>query len=616
MLARRTLTRGSRRDLPGSAALGRALSLAACAGGVAACIGNIGDPGASGGPGGPGDPDDPGYVASSTSLFACKPNLVAPELPLRRLSRTQYDNAVRDLVGALVPAEQDAVLAEVQAALADLPADAPTGPDPQFGAMHRLDQTIYQQTVEGTYAVGRAVGEAIVASSERLAAAAGACATDGDAANDDACVDDFIRGFGARALRRPVTDDDVALYRTVIDGPLEAADWVDVVTQLFSSPWLLYFVEPGEGDVEAGPVALGPYELASRLSFHFWQTIPDAELLAAASSGVLLDEDGYRAQVERLFQDPRTRSALGELAHDWLAPEYLPDLSAQVGSPAYDAFRGDFTPTSALRGEMVRELQDMVAYYAQDTDAGFDAFFASDRSFASSADVAAIYGVPVWEGGEPPAFAEPERVGLLGRAALTATGLATTRPIIKGVYARKVLLCDTLPPPPADAMMIAAAAEQLDPGATARQRAQSISEARSDCAGCHEKLINPLGFVTEGFDGLGRFRTVETVYDLDTGAVLAEAPVDSSAIPLVVSDDDRVAADSGTLSRYMLESEKPQACFARHYFRFTFGREEQDEEDGCTLEEMHAALLAGESMGSVLRTIALRPEFRRRTIEQ
>lgn len=163
--------------------------------------------------------------------------------------------------------------------------------------------------------------------------------------------------------------------------------------------------------------------------------------------------------------------------------------------------------------------------------------------------------------------------------------------------------------------MVAAEAEAQSPAASARQRAEAISEARADCAACHQQTINPLGFVTESFDGLGRFREMETVYAPSSGEALAEVPVDSAAVPRVVAGDARPASDTATLARYMLESGKPQACFARHYFRFTFGRQEQDEADGCTLEEMYRGLLEGQSFGSVLRVLALRPEFRRRTIE-
>lgn len=260
------------------------------------------------------------------------------------------------------------------------------------------------------------------------------------------------------------------------------------------------------------------------------------------------------------------------------------------------------------------ELVGMASYFSRSPDGTFDDLFLSNQSFAKTDDVAALYGVPVWEGGEPPTFPDAARQGLITRAALTASGLATTRPVMKGVYIRKALLCQEIPPPPGDATAVAAELEgQVF---TAREKAQAITELRDDCAGCHATLINPLGFVTEAFDGLGRFRSEEQIFDQTTGELLATRPVDATATPYVLGEDLRVATSPADLNSFLIESEKPQACFARQYFRFTFGREESDKEDGCTLASLHQAVLEGDSLASVLKSIALRPEFRRRSFDQ
>ncbi|MBL8947571.1 MAG: DUF1588 domain-containing protein, partial [Myxococcales bacterium] len=192
-------------------------------------------------------------------------------------------------------------------------------------------------------------------------------------------------------------------------------------------------------------------------------------------------------------------------------------------------------------------------------------------------------------------------------------GSAMTHPVIKGVFTRKTLMCDPVPDPPADAMAVAMEIEDAALGA--RARAEAISEARADCAGCHTGLINPLGYVTENFDALGRLRQTETVFDKATGAVIAEVPIDTLATPNVDGADDRTASNAAELNALMLESDKPQACFARRYFRFTFGRVEDDTTDGCTLAVMHQALLDGDDLGTVVRDVAMRPDFRTKTFE-
>jgi hypothetical protein len=150
---------------------------------------------------------------------------------------------------------------------------------------------------------------------------------------------------------------------------------------------------------------------------------------------------------------------------------------------------------------------------------------------------------------------------------------------------------------------------------TSRAVTEALSGARADCAGCHVSLINPVGFTLEHFDGLGRFRALERVFDPASGVLLAEEPVDSKAVPRVLPDDLREAEGAADLHRFMLESEKPQVCFVRRYFRYTFAREEDDARDGCVLEALLRPLLAGESISEALRAVALQPEFRCRSYE-
>jgi hypothetical protein len=568
--------------------------------------GESGDSSAEGGSTG-GEPDEP----FQTSKFECDPAQVPTELALRRLSRVQYVNAVHDLVAGLVPNDVDAVIAQAELRIGSIPSDARSGPDPMYGGLTRLDQSIFQETVEGSYHVGAAIGAAIAQDPARLTAAAGACATDADTSNDASCIEAFVRSFGARALRRPLTDDDVAFYVDVAGPEREPEDYADIITVLLSAPGFLYFVEGGEGEPGIA-TPLSAYEIAARLSFHFWQTIPDDELVAAAENGDLLDDELYAAQVERLFHDQRSVAALGEFYGEWLDVPHAAELDASIGMPDYDAFLEGFVPTADTRTHMVAEMRDMGAYYTLDAPGSFDEWFRSDKSFARTDDIASIYGVAPWDGGEPPTLTNG-REGLITRALTLATGSAVTHPVLKGVYARKTLLCDPVPPPPADAMAVAMGVDEAALGS--RARAVAISEARGDCAGCHNGLINPLGFITEDFDGLGRHRTIEKVFDKASGDVIAEVAIDTAAVPQIDPGDERPASSAGELNAMMLESEKPQACFARRYFRFTFGRQEDDTTDGCTLATLHQALTDGDDLGVVVRDIALRPEFRTKTIE-
>ena len=128
--------------------------------------------------------------------------------------------------------------------------DDKRGPTKHYGGFTRLAQTVGQEHVDSSYAIANAVGAALTKTPARLATVAGACATDADSANDDACVDAFIKSFGERALHRAITAEDVAFYRKVARvAPFDAADWADVIGVLLAAPEFLYFVESGEAAV-------------------------------------------------------------------------------------------------------------------------------------------------------------------------------------------------------------------------------------------------------------------------------------------------------------------------------------------------------------------------------
>lgn len=552
----------------------------------------------------------PEPVTSTPDSFTCDPAAVPHAVALRRLSRHQYVNTVSELIRFADAADPDAVLSELGAVLAALPADTPLGPDKHYGAFTSLDQAIQQEHADGIYALALAAGKSLTSSPARLGALAGSCATDADPANDAACVADLIRRLGERALRRAITDADVAFYsQPAAKPPLGAADYADVVALLLSAPESLFFVESG-ADPTASPAPLGAYELASRISYHFWQTLPDEQLFARARSGELLTEAGYQAEVERVFADPRTRLALSSFYAEWLANTTLNGLDARLGTPVYDAIRGDFTPGPDTRQHLLDEVVDAARYYSFDTPGSFDDFFNSARSFGRTADVAQIYGIPPWDGVSPPPVA-PGRSGLLTRPAFVATGSNDTRPIMKGVFIRKAILCDSIAPPPGNA---AANPPPSSAHASTRQVVENLTQT-GICASCHPLQINPLGFATENFDPLGRLRNKEPLFD-DQGQPTGLVPIDTTSMPRVTFEDTSKSSGAGDLHAILTRSPKLHACFARQYFRFTFGRMEDGQKDGCALSDVKKALDAEAPLPEVLRAIALSPSFKTRSFQE
>lgn len=558
-----------------------------------------------------GNDDDKPNGTNPTS-FTCDTDLTPAALPLRRLSHVQYRNTVNDIIRFAAPKIATAAIESVTPIIEQLPADQRIGPDKHYAGFSRRDQSLQQEHVDGLYAVGAAVGAALTATSAQLEEVAGTCATDADTTNDGVCLDTMIRRVGERALRRPVTDEDVTFYGGPAgDAPYEPADYADVLALLLNAPHLMYFVEHGQDGADSS-APLDAYELASRLSYHFWQTVPDEALFAAAKSGELLTDAGYDAQLKRVFADPRTRDAVGEFFGQWLENTTLEELDSRAGTPLYDAFAGTTKVGPELREAMLAEVTDAALYYTFDAPGGFRELLMDRHSFARTQDLAAIYGVPVWSSGEPPMFVEPERVGLLTRAAYVSTGSANTRPIMKGVFLRKALLCDDIPAPPPNA---AANPPQLSPTLSTRQVVEELT-SNGACASCHSISINPLGFATENFDALGRVRQTQTLFDTNTGQVVGTAPVDTSTVPRIDLADETTSKGAADLLKLVADSPKPYACFARQYFRYTFGREEDAKRDGCALNELKVVLDGSKPMADVLVSIARSKAFRSRSFAE
>ncbi len=515
------------------------------------------------------------------------------------------------------PDASEELMQELAPKLALLPSDRrePTSED-LHGSYRRLDQSLQQQHVDAFYEVGLAAAALLTAPS-RWGSVAGECATDSDAKNDAACLTSFVEKLGARALRRPLGAEEQAFYEDVY-GPDKTADpaaYADVLGALLNAPQMLYFVEHGASEVpdKRGTFELGSYELASRLSYQLWQTAPDAELLAYAADDSLLEPAIYRAQVERLLGDERARAALDEFFADFAKVEDLPALDAKSSDPVFKAFAGDALPSSGLRQAMIDDVMELFGYYTWQEPSGIAALFQTELSFAKSPELAALYGVAPWDGkSAPPRFPAGERPGLLTRALFLSTGSPNTRPIMKGLFIRKHVLCDAIPPPPPGAN---AKPPELQPGMTTRETVEELTETPGTvCAGCHTALINPLGFATEGFDALGRYRTEQRFFDA-TGAPTGSKPVSTSSVPRVTSDSDEPASGPAELMQQIVASGKVEACLSRNFFRYTFGRWEDPVADGCVLQELKSSLESGAGIVDLVAAAALDGSFKQRTFE-
>ncbi len=564
-------------------------------------------------PGGGADVEVPG-PREAAETFTCDEAAQPDDGPLRRLSAVEHRRTLHDLLALTTDdATARAVLADVDDALTRLPADARSEPVPAgAGAVEarygRLVQTVSQARVDGHYELALAVGGALASDPTRLEALMGRCATDADPANDAACLDGLVDSFASAAFRAPLDPDERAFLRdeAYIDGDVVSPEGVgELIAVVLMSPRFLYRVELGAGPPDAGRVALSDHELATRLSYQLWGTMPDAELFAAAEAGELSTAAGLEVQVDRMLDDPRAEEVMAGFVEEWLGVAELEPLDTGVGSPRFDAFFGGLVPDATLHEDMRRELADFTVHTVFAAEGTLGDLFTSTAAFPRTDGLASIYGVPRWEPGQAPvALPARERAGLLTRAATLAVPSVSPHPILRGVEVRRYVICDELPPPPPDLEI-----PDVDGAMGSRETAEVLTSPAA-CQACHRD-INALGYALSHYDALGRYITTERLLDED-GALVGEVAIDASSRPAIGRGDDETVSDGVELSALLATSGKVEACFARHYFRFTHRRVEDLDRDGCALERMREALAGGASVRELMREVALSPELRTR----
>ena len=349
-------------------------------------------------------------------------------------------------------------------------------------------------------------------------------------ADETACATEILSRIARRAFRRPVTQGDVAMLLGFFESGRAAGDFdagIEMgLRRILVSPDFLFRRETDPPDVTPGaPYAVSDIELASRLSFFLWSSIPDDELLDAAERGRLRDPAVLGAHVRRMLADPRTRSLVDNFGGQWL---YLRNI--QLVTPDPQAFP-DFDAN--LREAMQREMTLFLDSQIRDDRSVLDLLNADytyvNERLARHYDMPGIYGnhfrrVPL----DGP---DAVRRGLLGKASLlTVTSYAhRTSPVLRGKWLLENVLGTPPPPPPPD---VPALEENDEPGVAPRSVRERLEQHRVNpvCASCH-RIMDPLGFALENFDGIGRWRDVgEAGAPIDASGTLTDgATVDGPA---------------------------------------------------------------------------------------
>jgi hypothetical protein len=529
---------------------------------LSGCSSQVGRQGGKGGGQGSAEPVQPGGMDIPSTPTAVNPGpgvepsaVTAARLPLQRLTQLEYTRTVRDLLGdpSLVPAL--------------LPGDT-------------ISASGYLEGIT----IGPSEATGLQEAAERLASAAvptlGQWAPcDAASMGEDACAAQFIEQFGFRAFRRPLEAVEVSEFTTLYATAKTTLGYdyperirVLLTAFLQSAPFLYHHeVAAPSAVLASGLVRLGPYQLASRLSYLLLRSMPDQALFEAAARGELEQASGVRAQAERLLATPFARALLEDFSEQWLLLEGVATVTKDA---SFASVFGDAERVAARR-----ETGELGAVTLLDPlgRAGLKDFFTATQGVVD-ASLATLYGV----GSPPPAgvwqqVALPaERAGVLTRAAFLATqaGPSEGSAIRRGKVIRTRLLCQALPPPPNNVPEL----EPLQPGDTSRRRLERHSTDVA-CSGCHS-LIDPLGFAFESFDAVGRLRAT------DQGL-----PVDTSGRITNVAGGPRPFANTQEFASALAELPEFQDCAARQLYRFMAGRLETAS-DGADVNAAYQALVS------------------------
>jgi hypothetical protein len=560
------------------AALGAAVGVVACG------TGTIGNPGrsstgaagsggvspSSGETSGGGNVPAPDGGASPSTSCAGTPS--PGRGPLRRLNRFEYNNTIHDLLG------------ETTAYADNFPPDEQGG-----GFSNNADAQVVSHLLAESYASAAA---AMATNAVTRLSSLYTC--DVATTGENGCAKQFITTFGKRAFRRPLTADEAtrffALYATGRAGATFQDGIGIVIEMMLQSPHFTYRVEPpllGQPGTSWAPVA--PYPMATRLSYFLWGSMPDDALFAAADAGALSTPAQVTAQVQRMMQDNRTHQAVATFHREWL--ELVNALEAPKAAMMFPSWSPALA--TALYGES-STFAEQVFW----SDGALATLLAAPYTYANQA-VAQYYGAPVPMGtAYSKIMLDPtQRAGFLTQGTFLAShaGPDQTSPVRRGKFVREQLLCQTVPPPPNDVVIMP---PKYDATSTTRNRfVQHETEPR--CKACHAAM-DSIGFSFEHYDPVGQWRTMDGPSAVDSSGTLTGTDVNGAFDGAV------------SLIARLSTSTEVADCVATQWLRFATGRTETDA-DSCTLQSIEGQFAAGhQDMRTLPMAVATSDAFRYR----
>lgn len=412
---------------------------------------------------------------------------------------------------------------------------------------------------------------------------------------EDGCARQVLSKFGRRAWRRPLADSEVMAiwtrFRAVTQ--MHSGTWEDAIKlsmrAMLVAPQFIYRIEIDPNRANPAPRPLTDHELASRLSYFLWSSMPDETLDRLADNGTLHESNVLREQVQRMLDDPKARALTDNFAGQWLHTRNLDDH--EVNGTLYPRFSPE------VREGMRAETDAFFTHFLE-RGVSMREFLVAQYTFIDER-LAGYYNVmlPAGTGLRRVDLAGTPRIGVLMQGlTLTVTSHADrTSPVKRGQWVLGQLLCAPPPPPPPN---VEGLPMQSMPTGSLRQRLEA-HRAQPVCRSCHD-LMDPIGFGLENFDGTGMFRTMDGMFAIDsTGELPGGSRFEGPA----------------TLARLLQDDPRFPRCVTKQVMTYALGRGLNEHDDVAVDRINREWNASGQELRSLIERVVLSESFRNRRPE-
>jgi hypothetical protein len=550
-----------------------------------------------------------------------------------RLTKNEYINTLRDLLTVLTDATSaNSMMTQIQPKLNAIPVDLAR--DVSRKGLPTMDIVTGDEHAQAYHDVALALAPLLAAKKSQFIGSS-SC----NSSTTATCFGTFLDTKGHLFWRRSITPEEKAFALnkvfSVTGGGLTKA-----LAALLMSPYFINHVEIENGYIDSSSTKvqvynLSAWELASKLSYALWGTMPDETLFNAAKDSSINTNSVYEAQARRLLAGANAKRQLRLFVYEWLGLKDVPALDLtdpivawkwrqHTGAPSASGIDG-----AVIRDQAIAELQDLVQYYTFEAPINSRRFSGLLLSRLSNAGVEltqAIYQStqPGTRGATSAGanwfrFGDADRRGIMGRAAFQLIDANNRRPVIRGIHTLDRILCRSIGLPADNSTPSGAVLRDYY---STRQKVEAITTIPGTaCVSCHS-TINPVGFAFEGYDGFGRKDMVEKIlFPMNNNPTVPDAVADinaSGSFDFIAGNASFDNAGEFILSA--AESFEAHRCFSRFLWRFLNKRVEDissttSSPDACHIQAIYNDLEKADGLQKAILNTVLNANFKKRNRE-